>query len=173
LFVVIKFPNCKGKSMGELKTLRKEQETLVARARELNHKLYLAGAGVLVKAEAESGKWIDKYAAAGSNALGEQAEGKARVLLVARGLVESARTVDARTLADTLTGNARNFLDVAPEKGKEIYEECVNAGREGRGDKAGTSNEFVLAGLGALLNVRSKGQKVFNDLVSAGTARVG
>lgn len=156
--------------MGELKTLREQQETLVARAKELNHKLFLAGLGIVSKAEAESGKLLDKYAAAGAEAFGAEAEGKARALLVARGLGEKAKSTDIKALADSLTGSAKELIDSLPEKRKAFYEQLVEAGREESGD---ASNELALAGLGALAAARSKGQSLFNELVAAGSSRQG
>ena len=160
--------------MGELKTLREQQETLVARAKELNHKLFLAGLGIVSKAEAESGKLLDKYAAAGAQALGAEAEGKARALLVARGLAdslsESAKGTDIKALAESLTDNAKELIDSLPEKRKAFYEQLVEAGREERGEG---SNELALAGLGALVAARNKGQSLFNELVAAGSNRQG
>lgn len=160
--------------MGELKTLRAQQETLVARAKDLNHKLFLAGLGLVSKAEAESGKLLDKYAAAGSDVLGEQAAGKARAVLAARGLADvlgkNAKSADVKALADTFADNAKQLIDALPEKRKALYEQLVAAGREERGE---SSNELALAGLGALLSARNKGQTLFNELVAAGSSRQG
>ena len=159
--------------MGELKTLRAQQETLVARAKELNHKLFLASVGAFSKAEAESTKLLDKYAAQGTDALGNKAQGKPRALLAARGLADSAVKADYKALAETLSSDARQLLDTLPEKRKALYEQLVETAREERGTSAAATNELVLAGLGAVLTARNKSQHLFNELVSAGSARQG
>lgn len=160
--------------MGELKTLREQQETLVARAKDLNHKLFLAGLGIVSKAEAESDKLLDKYASTGAEVFGEQAQGKGRVLLAARGLVDSlgksAKDADIKALADSLTDNAKGLIDALPEKRKAFYEQLVATGRT---EGTAANNELALAGLGALLAARNKSQSLFNELVAAGSNRQG
>lgn len=156
--------------MGDLKTLRAQQESLVERAKELNQKLFLAGVGVAGKVDAESTKLLDKYAAAGAAVLGDKAAGKARALLAARGVADAAVKVDIKTLADRLGAEAKTVFEQLPEKRKALYEQWVLAGRDERGTQ---NNELVLAGLGALLTVRNKGQKLFNELVAEGSARRG
>lgn len=141
--------------MGELKDLRKQQENLVERAREANRKLYLAGLGAYSKAEDQSSELLDKYVKTGSEKLGEKAEGKPRALLAGRGLVEAAR----------------DAVEQAPTKREELYNQFVRAGSEKRGEQAESTNEFVLAGLGAVITAREEGEKLFNDLVSAGEQR--
>lgn len=141
--------------MGELKELREQQESLVARAKDLNRKIYLAGLGAYTKAESTSGELYEKYAATGADALGESAEGKPKALLAGRGLLQAAR----------------ELVDTAPEKRKALYERFVDAGKKERGEKADSTNEFVLAGLGAVLTAREESEKLFNELVAAGEER--
>lgn len=138
--------------MGELKDIREEQESIVARAKELNRKLYLAGLGAYSKAGETSGELFDKYVEAGREAFGEDAGEKPRALLISRGLLKSAREA----------------LENVPEKRQELYERFVQAGRKERGEKAESTNEYVLAGLGAVLTAREEGEKLFNELVTAG-----
>ena len=141
--------------MGELKNLREQQESLVARAKEVNRKLYLAGLGAFSKAESTSEELYEKYVAAGSEAFGEQAEGKPRLVLAGRGLLNVAR----------------ESLETAPEKRKELYERFVQAGRDERGEQASETNEFLLAGIGAVKTAREESQKLFDELVQAGEQR--
>lgn len=141
--------------MGELKQLREQQETLVARAKDLNRKIYLAGLGAYSKAEGSSGELYEKYAATGATALGESAEGKPKALLAGRGLLQAAR----------------ELLETAPDKRKELYERFVETGKSERGEKAESTNEFVLAGLGAVKTARTESEKFFNELVTAGEER--
>ncbi|MEQ3620301.1 MAG: hypothetical protein ABNH42_03040, partial [Marinobacter sp.] len=63
------------------------------------------------------------------------------------------------------------LLDTAPEKRQALYEKLVEAGKKERGEKAEETNEFVLAGLGAVASAREEGEKLFNELVSAGEKR--
>ena len=141
--------------MGELKDLREQSESLVNRAKDLGNKLYLAGLGAYDKAEENSEELLNKYVAAGTEAFGEDAESKPKALLAGRGALQAAR----------------ELLDSAPEKRQEIYEKLVEAGKKERGEKADATNEFVLAGLGAVATAREEGEKLFNDLVSAGQKR--
>ena len=69
--------------MGELKDLREQSESLVNRAKELANKLYLAGLGAYDKAEEGSEELLSKYVEAGTEAFGEDAEGKPKALLAA------------------------------------------------------------------------------------------
>lgn len=142
--------------MGELKELREQQETLVARAKGLGSKLYLAGIGAVTKAEATSSELLEQYIATGSRVLGEKAEGKPKAVLAGRGMLEAAR----------------DLVEHAPEKRKELYEQFVAAGRQQRGEKASDTSEFLLVGLGAVKTVREEGQKFFNELVATGENRV-
>lgn len=157
--------------MGELKTLREQQESLVARVKELNHKLFLASVGAYSKVEAESSKVLDKYAQAGGKAFGDEAGDKKRVQLVVRGLADAVKSVDTKELTESLTTNAKAFYSDVPEKRAALYEQLVDAGREERGDKADETNEFVLAGFGVVATASQKSQGVFSDLVAAGEAR--
>lgn len=141
--------------MGELKDLREQQEKLVSRARELSNKLYLAGLGAVSKAETTSSELLDQYVARGSEALGDAAEGKPKALLASRGALVAAR----------------ELLEAAPEKRKALYERLVDAGRSERGEQAADTNEFLLAGLGAVKTAREEGEKFFNELVAAGEQR--
>ena len=141
--------------MGELKDLREQQENLVARAKETNRKIYLAGLGAYSKAENQSSELFDKYVKTGSEKLGEKAEGKPKALLAGRGLVEAAREA----------------VEKAPEKREELYNQFVQAGSKQRGEQAESTNEFVLAGLGAVITAREESEKLFNDLVTAGEQR--
>lgn len=141
--------------MGELKNLREQQESLLARAKEVNRKVYLAGLGAFSKAENSSEELFDKYVSAGSEAYGEAAEGKPRALLAGRGLLNAVR----------------EGIETAPEKRKELYERFVTAGRQERGEQASETNEFLLAGLGAVKTAREESQKLFEELVEAGEQR--
>lgn len=141
--------------MGELKNLREQQESLLARAKEVNRKVYLAGLGAFSKAESTSEELFDKYVASGSEAFGESAEGKPRALLAGRGLLSAVR----------------ESLETAPEKRKELYERFVQTGRQERGEQAGGTNEFLLAGIGAVKTAREESQKLFDELVEAGEQR--
>ncbi|KGD60012.1 hypothetical protein T9A_02968 [Alcanivorax jadensis T9] len=141
--------------MGELKDLREQSETLVNRAKELGNKLYLAGLGAYEKAEEGSEELLNKYVEAGTEAFGEDAEDKPKALLASRGALLAAR----------------QLLDTAPEKRQALYEKLVEAGKKERGEKAEETNEFVLAGLGAVASAREEGEKLFNELVSAGEKR--
>jgi polyhydroxyalkanoate synthesis regulator phasin len=141
--------------MGELKNIREQQETLIARAKDANQKLYLAGLGAYSKAEENSSELFDKYVTTGTQALGEKAEGKPKALLAGRGLLQAAR----------------ELVDSAPEKSDELYQKFISAGRKQRGEKAEGTNEYVLAGLGAVLTAREEGEKFFNELVAEGEKR--
>ncbi|MGJ3255581.1 MAG: hypothetical protein ACFE0K_04585 [Alcanivorax sp.] len=141
--------------MGELKDLREQSESLVNRAKELGNKLYLAGLGAYDKAEEGSEELLNKYVEAGTEAFGEDADGKPKALLASRGALLAAR----------------QLLDTAPEKRQALYEKLVEAGKKERGEKAEETNEFVLAGLGAVASAREEGEKLFNELVSAGEKR--
>ena len=141
--------------MGELKDLREQQESLLARAREANRKIYLAGLGAYSKAENQSSELFDKYVKSGTEKLGEKAEGKPKALLAGRGLLEAAREA----------------VDQAPTKREEMYNQFVKAGSEKRGEQAESTPEYLLAGLGAVVSAREEGEKLFNELVSAGEQR--
>lgn len=139
--------------MGELKELRDSQETLLQNVKTWANKLYLAGLGAYAKANDGSEALYEKYAANGAQAYGEAAEGKSKLALVSRGAMVSAR----------------QLLEEAPHKRHQLYEQCIATGKQERGDNAEHSNEFVLAGLGALSTLRQQSQKLFEDLVTAGT----
>lgn len=141
--------------MGELKNLREQQDNILARAKEVNRKIYLAGLGAYSKVEGTSGELFDKYADAGATELGEAAEGKPKALLAGRGLLKAAG----------------ELVESAPEKRKELYQRFLDAGRKERGEKAEATSEYLLAGIGAVLTAREESQKLFNDLVSAGEQR--
>lgn len=138
--------------MGELKDLRAQQENLVNRARELGNKLYMAGLGAVSKAETTSNELLDEYVARGTAEFGEAAEGKHKAILASRGALLAAR----------------ELIETAPEKRKALYERFVDAGRSQRGED---TNEFILAGLGAVQTAREESEKLFNELVSAGEQR--
>ncbi|MBL7252298.1 phasin family protein [Alloalcanivorax marinus] len=138
--------------MGELKDLREDQEKLLSRVRSFGDKLYLAGLGAYSKAGDSSEELYEQYVEAGSEAYGDDAEGKSKLLLAGRGF----------------TVRARALLEEAPRKRQELYEQFISTGKEARGEKAETSNEFVLAGLGALTTAREQSRKLFEELVSAG-----
>lgn len=154
--------------MGDLKTLRAQQESLVLRAKEWNQKLLLAGTGVVGRIDAESVKLLDKYAAVGATVLGERAAGKSRAFLAARGVADAASKVDLKTSTDTLADNVKVIFEQLPEKRKALYEELVATGRAERGTQLATANELVLAGWGTLATVRNKGRQLFDTLVSEG-----
>ena len=141
--------------MGELKDIRAQQEELVTKAKELANKLYLAGLGAYSKAGNTSGELVEKYVDAGTKAFGEAAEGKPKALLAGRGLLESTK----------------ELIDAAPEKRKEYYERFIAAGKTQRGEKADETNEFVLAGIGAVITAREESEKLFNELVAEGEQR--
>lgn len=141
--------------MGELKNLREEQESILARAREVNRKIYLAGLGAVSKAEGTSTELYEKYAETGAAELGEAASGKPKALLAGRGLLKAAR----------------ELVENAPEKRKALYQRFIEAGREERGEQADTTNQYLLAGLGAVLTAREESEKLFNELIAAGEQR--
>lgn len=130
--------------MGELKALREQQESLVERAKVANRKLWLAGLGLVGKAEDEGRKQLEKYVAAGEKAVGTDAADANRYLVAARGLVATVR-----------------------EEGEELLERLVEAGRQQKGE----GNEYVLAVIGAVATLRDESQKLFDDLVAAGEQR--
>lgn len=138
--------------MGELKEIRDQQDNLIQRAKTLGNKLYLAGLGAYSKAGDGSEELYDKYAQAGQEAYGDDADGKSKALLASRGLIVSTR----------------KLIDDAPRKRHELYEQFVTSGKQERGEKAEETNEFVLAGLGAVNTLREQGQKLFDELVSTG-----
>lgn len=126
--------------------------TFLNRARQWGDKLYLAGLGAYSKAgentEALYARWVET----GGDAYGDEAEGKSRLLLAGRGLVEDTRAL----------------LSEAPRKRHALYEECVETGKQVRGEDAEGSNEFILAGAGAVASVRERGRRLFDGWVSAG-----
>ncbi|HCE41528.1 phasin family protein [Alloalcanivorax profundimaris] len=138
--------------MGELKDLREEQDKLLSRVKDFGNKLYLAGLGAYSKAGDGSEELYEEYVKAGTEAYGDDAEGKSKVLLAGRGFAVRARAL----------------IDEAPRKRQELYEQCISTGKEARGEKAESSNEFVLAGLGAVTTAREQSRKLFDELVSAG-----
>ncbi|MCU5783796.1 hypothetical protein MA04_03096 [Alcanivorax balearicus MACL04] len=138
--------------MGELKELREERANLVNRAKSLANTLYLASLGAYSKANEKSEELYGHYLSTGAQAYGDEAEGKSKLALASRGLFLSTR----------------QLIDEAPQKRQELYENLVAAGKEERGEKAESSNEFVLAGVGAISTVREQGQKLLDELVSAG-----
>ena len=62
-------------------------------------------------------------------------------------------------------------MDTAPDKRKALYERFVETGKAERGEKAESTSEFVLAGLGAVKTARAESEKFFNELVTAGEER--
>ncbi len=141
--------------MGELKNLREQQESILARAKEVNRKIYLAGLGAVSKAEGTSTELFEKYAETGAAELGDAADGKPKALLAGRGLLKAAR----------------ELVETAPEKRKALYQRFIEAGREERGEQAESTNEYLLASLGAVVTARAESQKLFNELVAAGEQR--
>ena len=141
--------------MGELKDIREQQENLINKAKEFNRRIYLAGLGAVSKAGSTSDELYDKYVKTGSEAFGEDADNKPKVVLAGRGLLE----------------NTRELLENAPEKRKELYERFVEAGRKERGEKADETSEVVLASIGAVVTAREEGEKFFDELVEAGEER--
>lgn len=138
--------------MGELKQLREQQQTLIKRARHLSHTLYLAGVGAYSKATGHSEALYQQYLEEGTQAYGDNAEGKPALLLAGRGAAVSAR----------------KLIQDAPAKRGELYEQWVSLGKRERGEDVESSNEFVLAGIGAVSALRQGGQRLFDDLVSTG-----
>jgi polyhydroxyalkanoate synthesis regulator phasin len=133
--------------MGELKELRTQQETLVERAREINRKVWLAGLGVVGKAEEEGRRQLDRYVSAGEKALGDEGAETNRYLVAARGLVATLR-----------------------EEGDELLNKLVDAGRRQRGETE-EANDYLLALIGAVSTLRDESQKLFDDLVATGEKR--
>jgi hypothetical protein len=138
--------------MGELKQLRDQQASLTERARQWGNTLYLAGLGAYSKTNDGSEALYQQYVERGTEAYGEQAEGRSKPVLAGRGLLVSAR----------------ELLDDAPARRQRLYERCIRAGQQQRGDHAQDTNEFVLAGLGAVATLRQQGRQLFDELVSAG-----
>ncbi len=134
--------------MGELKELRGQQESLVHRARDINHKVWLAGLGAVSKAEEQGRKSIDRYVAAGERAIGSEAALKSRYIVAARGLVTTLR-----------------------EEGDEILNKLVDAGKKQDATVAEDGNVYILALVGALTTLRDESRKIFDDLVASGEKR--
>ena len=130
--------------MGELKALREQQDSLVERAKAVNRKLWLAGLGLVGKAEDEGRKQLEKYVAAGEKAVGAEAADANRYLVAARGLVATVR-----------------------DESEDLLNRLVEAGRQQKGE----GNEYVLAVIGAVTTLRDESQKLFDDLVAAGEQR--
>ena len=64
--------------------------------------------------------------------------------------------------------SSEELYDKYVQAGQELYEQFVASGKQERGEKAEETNEFVLAGLGAVSTLREQSQKLFDDLVSTG-----
>jgi|GEM_PF-247971 len=128
---------------------------LVARAKDAGRKVYYVGVGAYSKAEETAQTLYSEYAAAGAEELGEKAEGKAKPVLASRGAVAALKG-----LQETLPG-----------KRQEVYERCVEAGRAEKGEAASETNEFVLAAIGASLIVKQEGEKLLEELITAGEKR--
>lgn len=135
--------------MGELKDLRQQQENLVARARDLSNKLYLAGLGAITRLESTSSELLDSALEKGKTAFGEAGETKPKALLVSRGALEEARAL----------------AEAAPQKSRKLYQQALEAGRED------SNNDFLAFGYGAIKTARAEGEKLFNELVTAGQQR--
>ncbi|MFZ5723440.1 MAG: phasin family protein [Pseudomonadota bacterium] len=135
--------------MGELKEIRDQQETLVARAKEMNRKLWLAGLGAVSKAEEQGRRQLDKYRQAGEQVIGTDAAEQNRYLVAARGLVVTLRS-----------------------EGDELISKLVDAGKQQQGPEAADS-EYVLAVIGAFATLRNESQRIFDDLVATGEKRQG
>lgn len=135
--------------MGELKELRSQQETLVHRARDINHKVWLAGLGAVSKVEDQGRKSIDRYVSAGERAIGSEAALKNRYVVAARGLVATLR-----------------------EEGDGMLNKLVDAGRKQQDvATAEEGNVYLLALVGALTTLRDESRKIFDDLVASGEKR--
>tara|TARA_A100001391_G_scaffold85952_3_gene56371 strand:- start:10251 stop:10706 length:456 start_codon:yes stop_codon:yes gene_type:complete len=128
----------------------------LTRARQWGDKVYLAGLGAYSKAGEGSEELYEKYLRSGTEAYGESAEGKPALLLAGRGLVDSTVV------------SARKLIEEAPRKRHELYERCVDTGKQVRGEDADTSNELLLAGTGAVATVRERGRRLFDELLAAG-----
>lgn len=155
--------------MVNLETLREQQEKLTTQVKKLSGDVSLAMTGATDKLKAESGEWVEKYAALGKQAVGEQAEGQSRGVLAARGLANNAKSLDAKEVVATV----KAFYAELPEKTKALYENVIEAGRKERGDLADKSNEFALVGFGAVATLREKGKSIFNGLVDAASNKQG
>ncbi|MEY1663128.1 hypothetical protein [Isoalcanivorax beigongshangi] len=141
--------------MGELNEQATQLDSIMARAKDLNRKLVLAGRGAVVKAEAAGTDLYDRYAERGAELAGDTAEQTNKTLLAGRGLLDAARELAAN----------------APAKRAALLERLVDAGREQRGEKADTDSDYVLAAFGAVATLRSETPKLFETLVSAGEQR--
>ncbi len=140
--------------MGELKDLREQSESLVNRAKELGNKLYLAGLGAYEKAEEGSEELLSKYVETAPKPL-------------ATTLKASPKPCWQAAAPWLLPANC----STAPGKASGPVRKLLEAGKKERGEKAEETNEYLLAGLGAVATAREEGEKLFNELVSTGEKR--
>jgi len=146
------------KLMAEITTQQEIQNKInefVGRAKEVSRKAYLVGVGAYTRAEETAQTLYNDYAAAGAEAFGEQAESKAKAVLASRGLLAALQGLQA----------------TLPAKRQEIYERCVEAGRKEKAEAAESTNEFVLAAVGASVLAKEEGEKFIDELLAAGEKR--
>lgn len=127
----------------------------IGRAKNASRTAYFVGMGAFSKAEETAQTLYSEYAETGAKELGDKAEGKTKPALASRGFI-----VALKDLQETL-----------PTKRQALYERCVEAGRTEKSEAASETSEFVLAAIGASALIKQEGEKLVNELISAGEKR--
>ena len=127
-------------------------ETTLDRVKEVNRKAFLAGVGAFAKVEDEIQNRLNT-------------------------LIETAKD-EAGKLNEKITAKRVELNEKIIAKRDELNEkfaakrdELVEAGKNERGEKADKTNQYVLAGLGAVIAAKDEANKLFVDLVEAGEKR--
>lgn len=144
--------------MAEITTQQEIQNKInefVERAKEVSRKAYLVGLGAYTRAEETAQTLYNDYATAGAEELGEDAASKAKSFLASRGLLAALKELQT----------------TFPAKRQEVYERCVEAGRKEKAEAADSTNEFVLAAVGASVLAKEEGEKFIDELIAAGEKR--
>lgn len=144
--------------MAEITTQQEIQNKInefVERTKEVSRTAYLVGVGAYTRAEETAQTLYNDYAAVGAEELGEEAESKAKAVLAGRGLFTALKELQA----------------TLPAKRQEVYERCIEAGRKEKAEAAESTNEFVLAAVGASVLAKEEGEKFIDELIAAGEKR--
>lgn len=135
--------------------IQRKINEFVERTKEVSRKAYLVGVGAYAKAGLTAQTLYNDYAAVGAEQLGEESTSKTKTLLAGHGLIAALKELQA----------------TLPAKRQEVYERCVEAGRNEKAEAAEGINEFVLAAIGASVLAKDEGEKFIDELVTAGKKR--
>ena len=160
-------------------------ETTLDSVKEANRKAFLAGVGAFAKVEDEIQNRLNtliETAKDEAGKLNEKTTAK-RVELnekfaAKRDELNEKVTAKRDELNEKFAAKRDELNEKVTAKRDELNEkvtakrdELVEAGKNERGEKADKTNQYVLAGLGAVIAAKDEANKLFVDLVEAGEKR--